>query len=50
VRLQKAKKGRNSDEKPPGFSQNGMQLALAFHQTGHVRLCPIFKLSFEHDP
>ena len=42
--------------KAPGFSQNWMPLplalalALAFHLAGHVRLCLILKLSFEHDP
>jgi len=49
VRLQTAK-GAQFKRKAPGFSQNWMLLALAFHQAGHIRLCPILKLSFGHDP
>jgi hypothetical protein len=49
MRLQTAKVPQFR-RKAPGFSQNWMQLALAFHQTGHIRLCPILKLSFGHVP
>jgi len=49
VRLQTAK-GPQFRRKATGFSQNWMQLALEFHQAGHIRLCTLLKLSFGHDP